>query len=362
MVIVALLGTDGIAYQMYQDLNNGTWGWYGPLTPVGLQFTSMAMERSSNGNGQLFLTGTDGRLYLVFFDASLGGPPVWYGQLPSPSGCPSHCLVSLAAGQGSGLQVVGIEQDNGAPSAEVWSDYLAGSTWLPHPAINSGYTFNKIATVVCSDCAGWPSLYAIGLRPTSGALDPPTLGLPCVARQLVNGTGDWERFVCQDNPDGIKFQAMATGRGNNDNPQLIMIGANPNCSNCDGKPYLYFQQNSTGAWPLAWHGPLPNPDSMKFHFVTTGNGNNGGNMQVIALAGPWAGLPYLIYQGRGDGSWHWYGPLPDPIGMQFTTASAAQGNNNNLQVVLLGTDGRPYLIFQTNSDGVWHWYGLLQPS
>jgi len=361
MVIVALIGTDGLPYMIWQDLDGGLWHWWGALpNPNGLHFTSLAMERASNANGQLFLTGTDGRLYLIFFDASLGGPPIWYGQLPSPN-CGSHCLVSLAAGQGNGLQVLGIEESCvgcGDPQPEMWNDYLSGSTWYSYGAVpNRGYTFRKIATVVCSNCGGWPQLAAIGLRPTSGTFSPETLGLPCWARQLVGYGQNWEQFACLTNPAGLKFQAMATGRGNNDNPQLITIGANPNCSNCDGLPYLYFQQNSTANW--LWYGALPNPAGIKFHSVTTGNGNNGGNMQVIALAGPAAGLPYLIYQGRADGSWHWYGQLPDPIGMQFTTAAAAQGNNNNLQVILLGTDGRPYLIWQSNSDGSWHWYGLL---
>jgi hypothetical protein len=86
------------------------------------------------------------------------------------------------------------------------------------------------------------------------------------------------------------------------------------------------------------------------------NGNEG-NLQVILR--DHRGRLYLIWQSSRDGSWHWYGQLPDdPKNPHiYSTMAAALGADGNLQVIALSEVG-PALIWQDKS-GNWSYYGLL---
>src|SRR5207249_4159297 len=114
------------------------------------------------------------------------------------------------------------------------------------------------------------------------------------------------------NPDDlIKFSSFATGIGNNSNPQLISLRLSTDATN--GRPYLNWQSTSTGFWN--WYGELPNPNGIGFSAVATGKGN-GGNLQVIGL-GNLDGFPYLIHQSQSTGQWAWNGLLPTPSSLHF---------------------------------------------
>jgi len=51
-------------------------------------------------------------------------------------------------------------------------------------------------------------------------------------------------------PLNLQFTALAVGKGDHDNLQVILIGT-------DGLAYLMYQINSSGNW--YWYGRLPTP-------------------------------------------------------------------------------------------------------
>jgi len=332
---VILLGaTDGRPYLLYQVSGSGSWYWYGQLpNPNGLQFRAVSTGKASNGNLQVILLGKfDGRPYLIW-QSNSNGAWHWYGQLPNPNGVG----FSTVATDDSNVTVFGVGASDGLP----YRIDLAGTSWywfgqLPDP---DGVHFSAVATTHCNPIT-CSLTELIGL----GASD----GLPYRITQLLNGTWSWSGQL----PDpGIGFRAIATGIGGpNENPQLIGLRAS------DGLPYLIYQVNQNGQW--YWFGQLPDPIGAGFSAVATGKGNNG-NLQVILLRNG-DGLPYLIYQVNGSGSWYWSGQLPDPSGVGFSAVAAGRGNNGNLQVILLGAnDGLAYLIYQVSGSGNWYWGGLL---
>ncbi len=105
-------------------------------------------------------------------------------------------------------------------------------------------------------------------------------------------------------------------------------------------------------------GCIPRPDGKTFNVIGAGLGNNN-NPQLVGL-GTDDGLPYLWWQSTSSGYWSWYGALPDPSRIRFNVFTMGKGNHGNLQVIALGSsNGLPYLFWNSNSDGSWHWTGAL---
>jgi hypothetical protein len=146
----------------------------------------------------------------------------------------------------------------------------------------------------------------------------------------------------------VQYSTVATGKGNDGFLQVVLLGKN------DSLPYLIYQTNS-GAWYAK--GKLPNPAGVKFRAIATGRGNGDNSLQVLLL-GANDSLLYLIYQ-TPSGNWLWAG-RPGPFGtMKFTAIAAGVGANKYLQVVgIAASDSLPYLIYQ-GSSGTWYWGGHL---
>jgi hypothetical protein len=146
-----------------------------------------------------------------------------------------------------------------------------------------------------------------------------------------------------------RFRAVALGGGDRGNLQVILLGAS------DGFPYLIWQSFAEGTWH--WYGRLPNPNGIRFRAVATGNGDRG-NLQVV-LVGESDGLPYLIWQSHSDGTWHWYGKLPNPNAVQLSAVATGvladfyKVDDSHLWMPGLGaTDGLPY-AFKQYGGGNW---------
>jgi hypothetical protein len=333
---VILLGaSDGLPYLLYQVSGSGSWYWRGALpNPSGLQFSGLATGKATNGNLQVILLHKgDGIPYLIW-QQQTDGSWHWYGPLPDPQ----HIgFVNLATASNNVI-VFGTGAINGLP----YTINLAGTTWswggqLPDP---NGVRLGALAVASCDPVECPYVRQLIGL----GSAD----GLPYLVAWLQGGTWNWLGPM----PDpGVALITMAAGNGGpNQNPQVIGLGAS------DGRPYLFYQTNPSGTW--YWSGQLPNPNGLAFTTVATGVGNND-NLQVILLhAGD--GLPYVVYQVDESGSWYWGGQLPDPNGIGFGNVATGIGNGGNLQVVMLGaSDGLPYLLYQVHGSGSWYWAGRL---
>jgi len=167
-----------------------------------------------------------------------------------------------------------------------------------------------------------------------------------------NADGAWHWHGTLPNASNpVTFSQFVTGVGNGGNLQVVGLGAN------DGLAYLIWQNNANGTWN--WYGSLPNSsEPVAFSQIVTGAGNE--NLQVIGLGAAEPFLPYLIWQNTADGAWNWYGVLPNvsnPVG--FSQIVTGVGNGN-LQLIGIGAkDGLPYLIWQNNANGAWNWYGAL---
>ncbi len=118
------------------------------------------------------------------------------------------------------------------------------------------------------------------------------------------------RFCGQLPDPGIPFGAIAAGIGNVGTAQVIGLGASDGLPYLIvGTEYSSFPLagcDDQGIWH--WYGRLPVPDGVQFNAIATGYGNDW-NLQVVTL-GASDGLPYLTYQVSSSGTWYWYGQLP----------------------------------------------------
>ena len=141
------------------------------------------------------------------------------------------------------------------------------------------------------------------------------------------------------------LQTFALGPGNQGNCQLVSFDA------FGGFPCVDFQDFRSGGWN-PW-GPLPGPAKKSYATLAVGVGNEK-NLNVILL-GEDDHQPYLCSQAAGNGVWSFIAPLPGvahPAG--YSAVAMAQGNEGNLQAVLLGCDdGQPYLYWQAAGNGIW---------
>ena len=194
-----------------------------------------------------------------------------------------------------------------------------------------------------------------------------------------NAEGAWAPFnhgpsgnANQIDSQGTQFSTVAMAAGNRfGSLQLIGIGKQ------DGKPYLMWQDPATlitdGSFPFQvgqwnWAGQLLPQSTANLTFTAVALGRSAsGPLQVVLMGDD--GQPYLIWQDN-SGNWYWYGALPNPGKVEFSTSTnaivMANGNSQSqpetlryLQVIFIGTDGFPHLIWQDNSG---NWYPYSNPS
>lgn len=344
---VVLLGAvDGLPYLTYQVATSGNWYWRGgPLpNPNSVPFRAVATGVGNDDNLQVIGIGRNDFLPYLIYQVESSGNWYWAGQKPSsiPSGVQfstvangAKSFIEYAYGE---LVMPALRASDGAPFGA--RQIIEDGSWGSLGELPGGAHLKGLITLQVPG-----TLYLFGLGTSDGL--PYWLHLD----ECWPGHACWREGALPD--PGVPLSALAAEVGNGNNRQLVGLGAN------DGLPYLLYQGSVSGNW--TWAGMLPNPDSVRFRAVAIGKGN-GGNLQVV-LIGANDGLPYLIYQVQSSGSWYWAGPLPDPNGVQFSSVVASVGSAGNLQVILLGAyDGLPYLIYQRSADGSWHWYGPLPVS
>jgi len=296
--VVTLGATDGLPYVIYQDFN-GAWHWGGQLPDPGVRFT--AITAATNAQPYVQVTGigaTDQAPYLIWQDA--GGTWHWSGKLPDPPEIP---FASVASGTAESstflddpppyLQVVGLGAQDHLPYL-VWQNDNGNWYWggqvsgVPLWAIAGDSTEQELLGLNDQELSVWTLVglgesdslpYAIYITP-DGPVGP-------------RGGSDYP-------PDpGIRLKSIAIGSGNDRQLQVIGIGAR------DSLPYLLWQERS-GTWH--WGGELPSSSGGyqdKFKALATGTGDHN-NLQVILL-GANDGLPYLIFQDNGTGHWGFHG-------------------------------------------------------
>ena len=251
-----------------------------------------------------------------------------------PSSPPARHTLATGIGSAGDLELVTVGTDHAPYLA--WQDHVTG-TWHWSGRLPVGAAVGLTAVAAAVGNGG--NLQVIGLGSD---------GVPYLIWQ-DHGSGQWNWYGALPHQPGLTFSAVATAVGNNQNLQVIALGS-------DGVPYLIWQDLGTGRWN--WYGALPHQAGISF-FDVVATGEVGGNLQVICL-GTADQAPYLMWQDSGNGSWHWYGALPDPQGLRFRQAATGFGNGGNLQVICVGAnDGQPYLIWQAASTGSWYWGGAL---
>lgn len=325
----------------------GGWAAIGALpNPSGIGFTAVSTGSANNSNLQLVGFTNSGTNYLIYQGYS-DGAWHWVGALPGTTNPP---VTTAARGQ-PGWDVNNGNSPsyffpgvNGTPlgaSSYVrmpWQDENA--QWQPpFSAFGSNY--------VMQVASGWDFSY--GLPYLVELVGQP--GTPGGGPVLWGQSISTKRWVELDgtnvDPQNILYSMVVTARGNGSDMQMIGLGAS------DGKLYLAYD---TPQQPWNWWGPLPNP-GYTFTSVVADTGN-ADNLQVIAIDAA-SKQPMLTYQ-DSHGNWFFHGYLPDPNHVQCQSLTTGAGNNGgNLQVICLGLDGLPYLIWQSHSDGSWHWYGAL---
>lgn len=292
-------------------------------------------------------------LQLLSLDAYTGVPCVdsldqlgnWIpaGPLANPRNL-TGTILAAGPGYGGNLNAVFLGQSDHQPYL-VWQDCATGAWSSPIDFITANHT------------AGYG---AVALAAGNGNN----------LHVVLLGRDDSQPYLCwQDNATGIwsapaplttsshaaGFSTFALARGNAGNLQLVALGAD------DGQPYLYWQNNTTGAWsgPQLLVGPTPHPGGFTALALAPGNS---GNLQLIAL-GAKDRQPYLYWQAAGNGIWSGPTPLaPVTHAAGFSLVAACPGNSTNLQVILLGADDhQPYLCWQASGNGIWSSLAPLFP-
>ncbi len=307
--VIGLGASDGLPYLIYQVTQSGTWHWYGALPDPGVRFSAIATGRSLDGFLHVVGIGaSDGLPYLLYQAPS--GAWDWYGQLPNPCLDRFSALATGVFSEGWDLVMIGLSTTAQPAYAGVRNGDAVwfGCYTLPHgdPAV----PFSALASIEVHKTEWYstgdsPNAIVIGL----GAND----NLPYqIARDYSYDGTNYHFFWSWKGPlpdPNVQFSAIATGIGNSGSPQLIGLGAN------DGIPYLiYASLDGSAVYPAFngtwhWYGQLPVP-TIAFSAVATGIGNDE-NLQVVLLSAG-DGIPYLVYQVHSSGAWYWYGRLPVP--------------------------------------------------
>jgi hypothetical protein len=384
---VILIGNDGYPYVIQQD-KQGKWGSLTRMdNPANIQYSSVVTGPSYNGKLNVYLIGKyDGQLYLIeqsnnsVAGSNKGVIPHYMNMLP---------LVGVSSGLGNDgtPQVICICND-GQPYL-IYQDHSSG-TWsyygklpsapqkLPFKAVAVGIGNGKNLQVICLDVSTQP--YLIWQDHNSGAWGyygpvPYLSQVKIVDTAIQTGYANSQQVIClgsdgrlysnwQDHVSGSWhkfnllpfdaslpfFTSISMTPGNGGNLQLI-------CLADDRKLYLVYQDNKSGGW--SFYGALPNDPKKVRYFTSVASCVGGdGNLQVISLNDN--GQPYLIWQDRNNGSWHFYGALPtDPDNfIKYSSVTPVIGADGNLQLILLGS-GLPYLIQQTRNNGNWQYIGSL---
>jgi len=340
---VVLLGkNDSLPYLLYQT-TSGAWYSRGKLpNPAGAKFSAIATGPGNGGSLQVLLLGaTDSLPYLIYQTTS--GNWIWAGHLPAFG---STKLTAIAAGSGNSdqLQVMGVGASDHLPYL-IWQNGGGGWNWAGHL---SAFGTTPLLNTVTS--AG------------SGSSDNSNHLLKFY---FLKASDNHPYAIVQDGSDGswhlnanlvdFAFRApLAADTGNLGLGGVMVVGI---AGSPGAAPWAYASYDvcvwacSTGI------GKVPPDQIAPFSAVAVGDGNDE-LLQVIGL-GLGDGLPYLTWLDNGGSTWHWYGALPNPNSVPFKALATGNGNGGSLQVILLGRDdGLPYLIYQTTS-GHWIWGGLL---
>jgi hypothetical protein len=356
LTVIGLATGSGIPYLITQT-SNGSWVPLGKApNPNNIGFSTVSTGPANSGNLEVIGFTSSGVNY-IFWQSNSDGTWHWFGALPGTS---SPAVTSAAHGV-TGWSVV----DNSFPAyffpgigslsstvSMPWQNAIP--QWeAPTPAGGLRVPLTQLVS-------SWDFLkgvpYLVGLG---------TDNLPYNFTEFPNQTsqtapgcqslcGAWFEYPpgavgWNPDPQSIPFSVVATGRGNGNNMELVGLGKT------DGRLYAAYESGSPPAW--VWYGSLPVPSGIQFTSVVADTGN-GGSFQVIGLDQA-SKQPMLTYL-DGSGNWHWFGYLPDPNHVQFKSFVTGAGNGGNLQVIGLGAaDNLPYLIWQSRSDGSWHWYGAL---
>lgn len=349
LTVIELQTGTGKPYGITQN-SSGGWSFTGALpNPNGIGFTAVSTGPANNGNLQVVGFTSTGTNYLIYRGAS-DGAWHWVGALPgttSPVTMGGRGQVGLSLVDGNtSFFFPGMSAGSGNVQAP-WQD--ENTQWQVPALVGSastgfatGLDFNiGLPYVIGLDGSGYASAYLEGH-----------------SSACSSGTGNcgvWTNEAGYFEPDPpaapIPFSMVATGRGNGNNMQAVLLGKN------DGRLYLSYNTNDNRVWH--WYGALPMGAGIQFTQVVADTGNNH-SLQVIGLDAA-SKQPMLVYLDT-NGHWHWQGYLPDPNHVQCQSLATGAGNGGNLQVLCLGLDGFPYLIWQSHSDGSWHWYGALPQS
>ncbi|MCX7099048.1 MAG: hypothetical protein NTV43_14190 [Methylococcales bacterium] len=172
--------------------------------------------------------------------------------------------------------------------------------------------------------------------------------LPYLIWQNVNGNkGQWS--ACPDplitsRPKGFDTLAMSKGYDNILNVALIDKETK--------QPYL-LQQATNGSWSDKGFLLPFSENSTLYSQVIMAQGNNG-NLQVLLL-GMEDGAAHLIWQNNANGEWQ-SGSLPSNPGVVFNTMAVGADHHGNLQSIWLDSNGKPWLLWQDHAKGTWLWW------
>lgn len=150
-------------------------------------------------------------------------------------------------------------------------------------------------------------------------------------------------------PEGFINVCMA--QGNHNNLQIV-------CIDGEGMPHLFYQNASDGS--LHYAGTLWGTSFEPIIALSMCRGHD--DALELVMLGKYTGVPYSLTLSSA-GSWTNQGTLWDRAtggdnkhSDGFKDLTMHQGNNDNLQVVLLGrSDGLPYQFWQKDSNGHWYW-------
>jgi hypothetical protein len=296
----------------------------------------IAMSLTSGGDLNLiFLSPTNGQP-LTFFQTSDGAwhPTKNQGGSPTLIQNPAPTTMFQAI-LGAGVKGLIALDQNGS----LWQTTQNGTTWngfsllpnalQPKPAFVDFATcsgqIDPIFLVACSQALSESNLY---LQAGSNLAAMPQPVLASLPQMVRIPTGSYP----------MVFSSVAAAQFGNQSAAAVVDPV---------KGWAVWTSNGQ-----TWSGgPLPASNVPFFQPTACVLVPGNGGLQAIVLNGNDHNLYLWWWAGPGS-DWSWYGKLPNPDGVSFTTMAAAMGADSHLQVVGIGTDGLPYLIWQ-NQEGTW---------